>query len=532
MLTSILPSPSLVREHPSLGLSQLSRITLAEAQTPQPAKRNASWQLIGFWIGSAVLLICAWLPRLLRSFWVDEAGTFLMAHNGPLAAIRFTSHWPGQSLAYAAIASLFATDHGAFRELALRIPSSLGVLLGSWFLYQIAEKAIGRGSGFVAAMLFVFHPTVIDLGTQARPYGLAMAAVAGSCLALMQWVTTRKRSWLLLYVAASTSIVYLHYFFIAIFVCHAAYLAFVLLLERRRERWQELLASYGLSIALTAPLWPHMRLLLREAHTLPFTAPPTPIDLYQSLLPTLVAFGALASALVVQMLVPKSFRMPQPLSRSLSCLLITWWVLIPVLFFVASVASPMRVFLPRYFASSVPGQVLVITYAGYSVFRAVAARIWVVGLVLLSTASPVALVLTARKTGDEELRPVMKLIQDHSLRTAPPVFFSSPLPESNFYAWRQGLTPSSYLYAPFVAYPMKNRILPLPYTLDTQGIRAHVENVISTELKATPQVLFISHSFAREDSWNNWLIERMSAAGFSYHRENLNAYYVLIFQRP
>src|SRR5690349_17276305 len=38
------------------------------------------------WIVLSVLTLLTWGPRLLRSFWVDEAGTFWMVYKGPIAA--------------------------------------------------------------------------------------------------------------------------------------------------------------------------------------------------------------------------------------------------------------------------------------------------------------------------------------------------------------------------------------------------------------------------------------------------------------
>jgi 4-amino-4-deoxy-L-arabinose transferase-like glycosyltransferase len=160
-----------------------------------------------FWIAAALLLASVWVPRLFRSLWVDEAGTFFMAYRGPLEAIRVTAHWPGQSILYAVIASFFAFNGGPVRDVALRIPSLVGVLLAALFLYRLAEKGVGKHAGFLAAVIFLFHPTAIILGTQARPYALALAAVAGSCLALYEWVENRERRYLFGYVVASTLIV-------------------------------------------------------------------------------------------------------------------------------------------------------------------------------------------------------------------------------------------------------------------------------------------------------------------------------------
>ncbi len=515
--------------------SQAASMLITKTTSYAPAKsEEAEIKQAGtkpiFWIAAALLLASVWVPRLFRSLWVDEAGTFFMAYRGPLEAIRVTAHWPGQSILYAVIASFFAFNGGPVRDVALRIPSLVGVLLAALFLYRLAEKGVGKHAGFLAAVIFLFHPTAIILGTQARPYALALAAVAGSCLALYEWVENRERRYLFGYVVASTLIVYLHYFFAAIFLCHALYLGYVFVVERRVRCWHHLLASFGAIGLLIAPLFPLMRSLLREAHTLPFASAPQATELSESLLPTMVAFGLFAAAIVAQFVFPTGFRKPRPLSRSFSVLLVSWWSLTPVLFFAVSVATPMRVFLPRYIASAVPGQTLLLAYAGYSLFQTLTARCWVLCAVLLSTASPLAL-LAARKKGAEELQPFVSIIRSQSVKDAPPVFFSSALCESNFYDWRAGMGNGSYLYTPFVAYPMKNRLLPLPFSLNSDEVKAYVSGVIESQLAGTREVLFVSRAFSGEEGWNQWLIARMKEAGFSAEIETPNSYYVLIFRR-
>ena len=466
------------------------------------------------WIVLACLLVLVWGPRLFRSFWVDEAGTFWMAHEGLWTAMQKTSHWPGQSILYSAIASLFCLDAGPFREFILRIPTLIAMAVAGYFICKLAEHGIGKRSGLVAVILFAFHPAIVEIGTQARPYGFALAAVAGSCWMLYRWVETQERQYLIGYAVASTLIFYFHYLFAVLFCAHAAYLAVVILFESRVLRWRELMIAYAAIGALVLPLLPHIRLLLREAHTLPFSEPPSAVNLTDWLLPSMVAFGLVLGALLIQLLVGGSFtggfngKRPLILQRSVLVLLLTWWLIGPVLLFLVSKATPMRMFVLRYLAYSVLAQVLLLAYGGYAQFGPRMAGAWALIAVLLSTASPVT-ILTGSKPGPEALMPIMRIIQAESIGTSPSVFFRSELPESDFYNWRGGLQKNSYLYAPFVAYPMKNRLLPLPYHL-TAEVKAHISGVIDSKLFKESAVLFVT----RDDTWAPWMIERMRQAGF------------------
>ena len=76
----------------------------------------------------------------------------------------------------------------------------------------------------------------------------------------------------------------------------------------------------------------------------------------------------------------------------------------------------------------------------------------------------------------------MRVIRNESAGSAnalPPVMFQSSLVESNFYDWTSGKHSSqSYLFAPFAAYPISNRLVPLPFRVTPE-----VEEYIGQELK-------------------------------------------------
>src|SRR3954469_2343483 len=128
------------------------------SETISRAFPAVTWQKYGrvFWLIIFLLLCLVLEPRLFRSFWVDEAGTFWMAHEGPIAAVQHTWHWPGQSILFAVISSFFTLQSGPLREFTLRIPALFGLLGAFYFVYRLAEAAIGKGSGSIAVALFAF----------------------------------------------------------------------------------------------------------------------------------------------------------------------------------------------------------------------------------------------------------------------------------------------------------------------------------------------------------------------------------------
>jgi hypothetical protein len=495
----------------------------------EPPSDPVSDGMRAWWIALATVILLVWGPRLGRSFWVDEAGTWWMAHDGPIAAIQKTWHWPGQSLLYSVIASLFCLQTGPFREFVLRMPSLFGIGVACYFLYRLAEKAIGRGAGFITLVLFTLNPVIYYTGTEARPYGLALGAVAASCWALYNWVETRNRRYLPAYLIASTLILYLHYLFLGIFLVQAVYLAYVFVVERRIAKWQHIVGVYAAMLAFALPLLPHLRLLLREGRTLPFlSASPTLFEFVVWTLPPFVIFGLFIAALLVQMAFLNRARQSSAPDRATLLFLSAWLLLVPALYLIVSMKTRTVVFVDRYMSFSLEALALLLAAAGYMFFGARRGRIWVTAGVLLTTASPIVM-LNAWKPGHDDLMPFMRVIQSESkTNPPPPVLFRSELPESNSKNWRSGLQGDNHLYAPFVVYPMPNQLIPLPFHF-TKEVKAYISDKLDSELRNAPKVIFVTHDI----SWNPWIVKRMGEAGFvGVRKEQPNYFTVIVFERP
>jgi hypothetical protein len=472
--------------------------------------------------------VVAYCQPLARSLWVDEANSYWMACRGPFAAIQRTSHWPGQSLLYAVITSFFCFDGSPLRDLLLRIPALLGAAAACYFLYRFAEDAFGAGAGRITALMFAFNPATIELATEARSYALAMAAVAASCWTLYRWVDSRQRSWLAAYVLSSTLIIYLHYLFSLVFAVHALFLLYELAFRRRLARAREILAGHVVVALLALPLVPHLRLLLHESHTLPFAAKPTAVSLAELLMPPVFVAGIFAAGLVVHFAWPERAPEPAHLKSGLPTMLLAWWGLGPVFFFAVSSTTTMIVFVDRYLSYSGMAFALLISYAAYSTFGKRKSYVWAILVVLLTTGNVLNLA-GQWMPGDHELGPFMRVIRDESVNSGshlPPVIFQSSLVESNFYNWRSGNSPDSYLFSPFVAYPMKNRLVPLPYRL-TPEVEDYIGQELQTDLKDKTKVILVTHDATRL----TWFADRFQEAGFHSRVLHVNYYWVMVFER-
>jgi hypothetical protein len=181
----------------------------------------------------------------------------------------------------------------------------------------------------------------------------------------------------------------------------------------------------------------------------------------------------------------------------------------------------MRIFVPRYLAFSLPAQGLLFAYLGYRLFGGAGARVWALGAVVLFAANPI--VALRGMHGTDELLPVIRLIRAEA---KVPVFFPSLLQESLFYDWRAGNRPESYLFAPLVAYPIGNPLLPLPVTT-TDEAKAYVDQMVDTELSGKSEVLFVEYL----ELWEPWIVDRMRRAGFHATVQTAGNFNLFVFRR-
>jgi hypothetical protein len=475
----------------------------------------------------AVAFLGVYLPPLLRSLWIDEAGMFWMARGGPVAAIQKTANWPGQSILYAAITSLFCFEGSPLRDILLRLPALLGAAAACYVLYRFANDAIGPGAGRIAAILFAFSPTTIEFATQARPYTCAMAAAAASCWALYRWAESRERRWLSAYVISLTLVFYFHYLFALIVAAHAALLAWELFRKRRFARAGDLVIAYVAVALLVLPLVPHLLLLFRESHTLSFASKPTIAQLSELLLPPVFAIGLFAAGILAHTLYPDIGWKSGAWRTGIVAMMIVWWCAGPMVAFGISTVTSSEIFVPRYICYSALGLVLLLTSVGYSAFGPRVGFAWVVVGTLLTTGNPLH-IATIRNLGVAELRPAMRVIQSESTGqlSLPPVLARSDLTESDFLDWRAGNAPDSYLFAAYVAYPMKNTLVPLPFRL-TNPVKDYVVQLIDSSLKNENKIIFVTS----DPGWISWFDEQFAKAGYTSRWIRPNIYSVGIFER-
>lgn len=508
-----------------MGQSYETNLPVRGARDDTPGWLEATSHPVTVWCLVALCFAVSWGPRLLRSFWTDEAATYFTAYKGIGMVSTQMAFLPQFSVLYSWIAALFCVDHGIGREFLLRVPSLAGVAIACFVVYRFAERAIGPGAGLIAAVLLLFNRDMLILGSQARPYSLAIAAATGSFLALYEWFETRSGRWLAGYTILSLLALYLHLFFGLVLLIHLVWASRVFIERRTMPDVWKLAGAWLAMGVLSLPLLPQIRATIRTAGSHIVMTGTTFSDLRDVLMRWEFALAGIVVALAIRYLFRRKLRRIVAPAGFVLFFLLTWWLLGPAILFTVGFFGGPQVFLARYMSYSFPAQALLITWLIWSVFELRAARIWVLVTVTLATVVPYGLL--APRIGGNELKPFMNIISEESSDQLPPVFFRTQFTESKVLDWRGGLmSPASFLYAPFVAYPMKNQLLPVPFYLDNDALD-YIRQVVRTRLSQVPEVIWVS-SYGLG---NAWMIEEMRNAGFHAAIRTPNDYSVVIFRR-
>jgi len=91
------------------------------------------------------------------------------------------------------------------------------------------------------------------------------------------------------------------------------------------------------------------------------------------------------------------------------------------------------------------------------------------------------------------------------------VFLQAGHPMSNGMDWEHALPARSFLYSPIAAYPVPNRVYPLPYDAD-EKMRAYVRRLADTELRAAPTIFLVG---VIQHPTNEWIRMFFESRGYA-----------------
>ncbi len=93
----------------------------------------------------------------------------------------------------------------------IRVPSLIAGTLSIPLVYLVGARVVSRSAGLVAAAVMALMPFMIFYSGDGRTYGVAIALLLGSTLAMMAGVRTGRTRWWVAYGALTALAMYTHY---------------------------------------------------------------------------------------------------------------------------------------------------------------------------------------------------------------------------------------------------------------------------------------------------------------------------------
>lgn len=403
----------------------------------------------------AAVILVYWIPRMFRGFWVDEAGAYWVARGGWSQVWPNLQIYPGQSILYAHLSSLFFST-GPYKEALLRLPSILGMLAAAFILYKLAEDVVGQGSGWIAAVPFACTNAIVETATNARPYAIGLAVILTSFWSLRRWLTTTQPKWLALYWASSSLIVYFHYLFGFVFVVQ-----FVYLLAAWRNGRQvpplRIALSWLLAGLAALPLLFQFLSIVHQAGSWKTSELPGLLT-FLAFYPVQVLVAAGVGLALFLFLHRDWFSWSPAFAPDDLILLIAWLLLGPICIFAVARIGSYALFSTRYLIYALPPFFLLLA----GLIRQVAPdrpRFALVAGIALSSA------LYVLQMPADDWRTPLAIAKALAAPNAP-LLIRSGYVESAGLDWKSEPKPGSYLFAPLTAYPVPNEIIPVPFYVD------------------------------------------------------------------
>jgi hypothetical protein len=474
-----------------------------------------------FLLAVLVLIVGAWTVTLRSSLWLDETGTYWVIQGGLRQTFHRAVQFGGPSPVYYVIEWAARSVMGR-SELVLRLPSFAALAVATYLLFRLARRLFDRETALLAAVCFASFGPILSEASDARPYAFALAALIGSTLALARWLDDGRTLDGVVYVVAAALTLYFQYLFAIPLLVHVGYAI------RRRQQGTAVsdarLVAAALSlVVLVIPLVPLVASLFERRQSLTFPVDTSLKALFFSLVPP-VLVAALVGWFLVVMQAGVLHSRPANADPASFLMVLGLWLAPPVVLFVGARLLSSSLFADRYLLAAAPGIGLA---AGWVLGRVPTAfaRRWIAVAVVAASLASYGSVLQH----DEDWRGAITAVNELTRDPRTPVLFNGGFVESLQIGWLTDPEKSSYLDAPLAYYPMKGRVIPLPATLTTDGVR-YLSGVTSQVLTSSRRFLLVTRFLA---PFREWLEGRLRPLGFTDRPVgHYGVITVTLFERP
>jgi len=299
------------------------------------------------------------------TLWLDETLTAWITSGDLRTCFDRAWHYQGQSPLFFVLVWCVRQVFGS-SELALRSLSLLAVAGSVVTFRAVLNQTVWRRDSWIGAItlavVLLSHPEVLNshviVGVSARPYALAIWASLLSLYGLLRWIDRPSmRTWLL-YVAATSLTILLHYIFATVLLLH---LVVVLRcgLKNRRVVSGSVAAVAAVGVCLL-PAVPHVLLVAQKSKLYTTSVPPTVMSTFMALVSPAGVLTALCLGLVLH--VVKGGQSLRETAREFAPGL-CWWMIAPLGILLIYQVTGVCVNVPRYYLWRVPAAGLIVIAA-------------------------------------------------------------------------------------------------------------------------------------------------------------------------
>lgn len=391
-------------------------------------------------------------------------------------------------------------------EAALRLPSVIAMLAAVYVLYRIAREFFDGGTALLVCTLFCLQGDVAFAAIDARPYAFAVLATNLSIYALIRWVKEPTALHSILLGMSCAFILYFHYLYSIILMAFGLWMVWVL----RGQLWsrtRQLAPAAGTFFLLIAPVLPRLRYVLERRNTYGFADRPRLVEFLWQLVPVPAgAFLGIFGAFLLLALLARQLSVPdRGMSRNLVLALLLSLVTTGTLY-LASVATPMRVFVGRYLLVGVMGTVLVWGFLCSRIRPALLRALLGVSVALYVGSS--TLKSPQASMHGYSWKQALEYAQFIAEPDGAPLVICSDLPQADFEPMPTERPQDSILFAPLSYYTVKVPVVPLPRALTPEAVRIGNEVLARSNQQ---QQRFLVLAFGPSYPTVNWFIEHSKA---------------------
>ena len=212
--------------------------------------RRVWWVVVGLVAVGGVLRV--WVAG--QDLFGDELATYWVVSAHGLRGVVETVSTTAEITPPLSFVLSWLTTRSSLSPEAVRLPALVAGVASIPLVYAVGVRTVGRGAGLLAAALTTLSPFMIFYSAEARGYGVLMALVLASTLALLIALDDGRNRWWVAYGACVCLAAYTHY--TAIFVLAVQFgWAFW---ARPRSRRPLLLATAG-AVVLYLPWLPSLK---------------------------------------------------------------------------------------------------------------------------------------------------------------------------------------------------------------------------------------------------------------------------------